>query len=146
MTTERLFNETRLLFHALKQWTESVHPEQEITVPMRAVLEHLLLRGAATVPQLARARGVSRQHIQLQVDALLEERLVTRHANPAHRRSHLIGLTDRGRALIQTMRSEELATLSRLQAGVSDHAVSEATQVLRAWRDALVRDTEARSV
>jgi DNA-binding MarR family transcriptional regulator len=143
MNTEQLFNETRLLFHALKRWTESVHPDQAITVPMRAVLERLLLRGAATVPQMARARGVSRQHIQLQVDALLTEGFVSRHDNPAHRRSPLIGLTDKGRALIQTMRSDELASLSHMQTGVSDHAVAEAAQVLRAWREALLREIEA---
>lgn len=144
MATEQLFNETRLLFHALKHWAESVHSGLEVTIPMRAVLELLLLHGPATVPQMARARGVSRQHVQQQVDGLLEKGFVERHDNPAHRRSPLIGLSDKGRALIQTMRSDELRALARLQTGVSDHSVSEATQVLRAWRAALRRDIEAR--
>ncbi|MBW1833088.1 MAG: hypothetical protein JRJ10_15590 [Deltaproteobacteria bacterium] len=50
----------------------------------------------------------------------------------------MIALSDKGRALIQNMRAEELNTLSRMQVGVSDHAMLEAAQVLSAWREALV--------
>ena len=64
MSVENLFKETRLLFNTLKLWAEGVHPGSEITLPMRAVLELLLLEGAATVPAMARSRSVSRQHIQ----------------------------------------------------------------------------------
>ena len=144
MSVETLFNETRLLFNTLKLWAEGVHPGSEITLPMRAVLELLLLEGAAPVPAMARARSVSRQHIQQQVDALVDKGLVERRENPAHRRSPLIGLSDKGRAWIQTMRSEELDALARLQSGVSDDAVSEAAQVLAAWRAALVEDAARR--
>jgi DNA-binding MarR family transcriptional regulator len=143
--TDSLFEETRLLFHALKQWVESLHGGREITVPMRAVLELLLRAGPRTVPEMARARGVSRQHIQQQVDELLGRGLAERRDNPAHRRSVRIALTDEGRALIQDMRAHELDRLSRLQAGVSDHAVREATQVLGAWRSALQEDLQRRS-
>jgi DNA-binding MarR family transcriptional regulator len=145
MRAEHLFSETRVLFHALKQWVEAFHRELPVTVAMRAVLELALLGGPATVPEMARARGVSRQHIQQQVDALLERELVARRENPAHKRSSLIALTDRGRALIQNMRAEELAALSRLPVGVSDQAVVEATQVLAAWRAALRADTARRT-
>ncbi len=145
MPTEDLFNETRLLFHALKHWAESLHPERGITVAMRAVLELLLLGGPATVPDMGRARGVSRQHIQQQVDGLLERGLVRRQHNPAHKRSTLIELTDEGRGFIQGLRAEEQATLSRLRPGVSDRAMQDATQVLCAWRIALQQDAERRN-
>jgi len=145
MTAEQLFNETRLLFHVLQRWVEAIHPGSELAVPMRAVLELLLGEGTATVPVMARARGVSRQHIQHQVDALLDEGLAERRENPAHRRSPLIALSDRGRALIQTLRSEELAAISRLQPGVSDHAVREATHVLASWRATLTEDAARRA-
>jgi DNA-binding MarR family transcriptional regulator len=112
---------------------------------MRAVLELLLRTGPRTVPEMARVRGVSRQHIQQQVDALLERGLLSRQDNPAHRRSPRIVLTDRGRALIQDMRARELDELAQMQVGVSDHAVQEAAQVLGAWRAALRRDIERRT-
>lgn len=145
MSAEKLFDETRLLFHSLKLWVESVHEGLELTVPMRAVLELLLLKGSATVPDMARSRGVSRQHIQMQVDSLLELDLVDRRSNPAHKRSALVELNDKGRAVIQNMRAEELNALTRIQVGVSDNAIAEATQVLSAWREALRRDAEKRS-
>jgi DNA-binding MarR family transcriptional regulator len=138
--TELLFNETRLLFHTLKHWAESLHAGQHITISMRGVLELVLLEGPMSVPDMARARGVSRQHIQQQVDALLGKDLVRREDNPAHKRSPLIALTDKGRALIQNMRADELDALSGLQAGVSDAAMQEAAQVLAAWRHALRED------
>jgi DNA-binding MarR family transcriptional regulator len=145
MIPTALFNETRLLFHALKRWSEAVHGGRSVTVAMRAILELLLLEDAATVPSMARARGVSRQHVQQQVDALVDAGLVERRENPAHRRSPLIALNDKGRALIQTMLSDERDAVSRLQTGVSDVAMSDAVQVLASWRAALQRDAERRS-
>ena len=144
MIPEGLFDETRLLFQALKEWSETLHAELGLTSAMRGVLELILLGGPSTVPGMARARGVSRQHVQQQVDALLERGFLERQANPAHRRSSMIALTDKGRALIQNMRADELNALSRMQVGVSDSATLEAAQVLSAWRVALQRDTGTR--
>jgi DNA-binding MarR family transcriptional regulator len=142
--SDELFHETRLLFHALKQWSETLHAELGMTAAGRGLLELILLGGPATVPGMARERGVSRQHIQQQVDALLERGFLERQDNPAHKRSSMIALSDKGRALIQNMRAEELDALSRMQVGVSDNAILEAAQVLSAWRAALQRDTSVR--
>jgi len=144
MLPPELFNETRLLFHTLKSWAETLHGNPELTIGMRAVLELLLLGGSATVPDMARARRVSRQHIQQQVDALLQGGFVDRGVNPAHKRSPIISLSDKGRAQIQNMRADELDALRRIQVGVSDEAMQEAAQVLSAWRVALQRDSERR--
>jgi DNA-binding MarR family transcriptional regulator len=145
MAPEPLFDETRLLFHALKRWAEALHHGLGLTVPMRAVLELALRKGPRTVPDMARLRGVSRQHVQQQVDALLERGLVERVENPAHKRSPQIALTDQGRALIQNMRARELEVLGRMQVGVSDHAAQEAAHVLSAWRAALRKDIDRRA-
>jgi len=141
---EPLFSETRRLFHVLKDWTETLHFGVEITAGTRALLELLLREGSMSVPDAARARSVSRQLIQQQVDALLDRKLVQREPNPAHKRSSLIALTDRGRALVQNMRADELHALSRLQAGTSDTAMRDAAQVLAAWAEALSNDTRRR--
>jgi len=145
MLPEALFNETRLLFHALKHWAEALHEDLGLTAPMRAVLELLLREGPRTVPEMARLRGVSRQHVQQQVDALLERGLLERLGNPAHKRSPRLALTDEGRALIQNTRARELDVLGRMQVGVSDHAAQEAAHVLSAWRTALRKDIERRA-
>jgi DNA-binding MarR family transcriptional regulator len=145
MAAHVLLAEASLLSEALTRWREALHEGREITVPSRAVLERVLLGGSATVPEMARARGVSRQHIQQQVDALLDRGLLERQKNPAHRRSSVIALTDKGRALIQSVRADELDALGRMQVGVSDHAISEAVLVLSAWRAALRQDVERRA-
>lgn len=137
--------ENRRLFQARKQWGDALHAGSGLTAAMRGVLESLLLGGAATVPRIARERGASRQHVQQLVDALLERDLVERHSNPNHKRSLLIALTDKGRALVENMRAEERRAIGRIQAGVSDHAIEEAEQVLAAWRTALQQDTERRA-
>ena len=141
LTAERLLDEARRLSHALRRW-DSVRRQGDLTAAMRTVLELLLFDGPAAVPALARAAGASRQHVQQQVDALLAEGRVERRNNPSHRRSSLIALTDSGRALIQTVRSEELRALSRLQPGVSDDAIADATQALASLREALLRDAD----
>jgi DNA-binding MarR family transcriptional regulator len=142
---EQLFTEARLLVQAVKEWAETLHFGVDTTVGMRAVLGLLLREGSMSVPDVARARLVSRQNIQQQVDALLDRKLVRREPNPAHKRSSLVALTDAGRALVQDMRAEELHALSRLQAGTSDSAMRDATQVLAAWKEALNNDTQRRS-
>ncbi len=54
--------------------------------------------GPQTVPAIARARPVSRQHIQTLADELAADGLVEFIANPAHKRSKLLRLTPAGRA------------------------------------------------
>lgn len=145
MKLQSLFAETVLLFQALKQWGEALHEDLGLTASTRGILDALLLGGAATVPRIARERGASRQHVQQLVDALLERDLVEQHGNPNHKRSSLIALTDKGRALVENMRAEERNAIGRIQAGVSDHAIEEAQLVLAAWRTALRHDTERRA-
>ncbi|MDH3629265.1 MAG: MarR family winged helix-turn-helix transcriptional regulator [Acidobacteriota bacterium] len=145
MKPQNLFAEIVLLFQALRQWGEALHEGLGLTASTRGILDTLLLAGAATVPRIARERGASRQHVQQLVDALLERDLVERHGNPNHKRSSLIALTDKGRALVENMRAEERNAIGRIQAGVSDHAIEEAEQVLAAWRTALQHDTERRA-
>ncbi len=145
MKLQSLFIENRRLYQALKQWRDALHEGLGLTAATRGILDALLLGGEATVPRIARERGASRQHVQQLVDALLERDLVERHGNPNHKRSSLIALTDKGRALVENMRAEERNAIGRIQAGVSDHAIEEAELVLAAWRTALQHDTERRA-
>ncbi|MCP4305937.1 MAG: MarR family transcriptional regulator, partial [bacterium] len=104
---EALVNEIRISYHFLADLADHLHAD--IDPPGRAVLEHLTRHGAASVPQIARARHVSRQHIQSIVNDLLTRGLVETTPNPAHRRSHLIALTDAGHELIHEVIERERA-------------------------------------
>lgn len=108
---------TRLLFHRLRATADTLHAGLEITAPMRGVMESLWRVGPQTVPQLAAARPVSRQHIQTQVNALRDRGIVDIVPNPAHKRSSLIDLTAEGRRQFEAMLSREAAILESLAEG-----------------------------
>jgi len=138
---ESLIDEVRLCFHVLSRKASELHRDEPITVGMRAVLEHILRHGPTSVPQVARARGVTRQHIQELVNRLLAERLVKTEPNPAHKRSPLVALTGQGSTLIERVLSREAHDLRRLDASLVDTAIVETTQTLRKLRDILEEPT-----
>jgi DNA-binding MarR family transcriptional regulator len=119
-----------LLFHRLRAIGDALHAGQGITTPMRGVMRSLYEDGPATVPQLAAARPVSRQHIQTQVDALADRSLVRSVPNPAHKRSSLISLTDSGRQLFETMQKKESEVLAGLIAEFSPSELKTTEQTL----------------
>src|SRR4051812_20304648 len=93
---EALLDEVRLLFHRAAEVASELHGAEQVSVGMRAVLEVVHRAGPLSVPDVARRRHVSRQHVQTLVNALLARELVTAEENPAHRRSPLISLTPAG--------------------------------------------------
>lgn len=132
-----LFDETAALFHRLKMAVEQVHGQDEMTAGRRGVMRSLARHGPLTVPQLARQRPVSRQHIQAVVDGLLESGLVEAEANSAHKRSPLIVLTEAGRKLLERMAARERRLLAGIDWPVNERAVMAAARVLRQVRTQL---------
>ena len=104
---DELINEVRLLYNVLAQVGELLHEMENLTMGMRAVLEYLDSHGPHTVPEIARARRVTRQRVQTLVDQLLEDELVEALENVAHKRSVLIALTAAGERTITRMRERE---------------------------------------
>jgi DNA-binding MarR family transcriptional regulator len=132
-----LVDEVRLLEHRLIQVADNLHHDEPVSVSERAVLEFLLRNGQATVPAVARARHVTRQHIQVGVNLLLKAGLVERLANPAHARSHLIALTDTGRRTIESMQAREAELISSLPLAIDAEDLATAARTLAAVREAL---------
>jgi DNA-binding MarR family transcriptional regulator len=126
-----------LLFHRLRAIGDDLHAEHGITTPMRGVMHSLFDGGPQTVPQMAAARPVSRQHIQTQVDALAARGLVATVPNPAHKRSSHIALTDAGREAFESMRKKEIETLSSLLGGLSGAGLKTTQQTLVRLADKL---------
>jgi len=134
---DALFNEVRLLFNALVQRGEILHGDGGVTMAQRAVLEYLLTNGPGTVPAIARARRVTRQHVQALVTPLLEGGYVESVENPEHKRSRLIGLTPEGDRLIRSMRRREMDFLTAADPGLATGQLVQATEVLRRLRGAI---------
>ena len=64
---------------------------------------HVIGPRPKTVPQIARRLGITRQAVQRVINDLLAQRLVAQVANPDHRTSPLIGLTDDGTATLDRL-------------------------------------------
>jgi DNA-binding MarR family transcriptional regulator len=139
MITElvRLFDEVRLLEHRLVQAAGALHGTDDVSIPGRAVLEYLQRSGPTSVPDIARARYVTRQHIQATIDGLAHAGLVRHTSNPAHRRSPLFALTETGADSITAMHKRERAFLTGRMKPIDRQAVVAATALLGAVRAAL---------
>ena len=142
----RVIDETRALFHRLRLAAEQLHTAERLTAGERAVLVEVATQGPRTVPQMARARPVSRQHIQTLVNALLERALVTLVENPRHQRSKLVELTHEGRALTRTVRSREGKALARLGREFDPTELERAAEMLSRVRDLFEGDRFRRSL
>jgi len=95
------------------------------------LLRSLAREGPQTVPALARARPVARQHIQVMVDALAAQGLVSLIANPRHKRSRLVALTPAGEVAFAALDGRVRAAATNLAAGLDAADVTVATAVLR---------------
>jgi DNA-binding MarR family transcriptional regulator len=132
---ERLLDQVRLLWHVMVESGERLHREEPVTLGMRAVLEFLALGGPSTVPNVARGRRVTRQHVQGLVNALISLDLVALETNPAHRRSALVRLTPEGHRVIERMRRRERRSLARIELGHAE--LERAARTLESVRGAL---------
>ena len=120
LALRQLIDETRGLFHKLGRAAERLHETDALSGGERAVLLELADAGPRTVPDMARRRHVSRQHIQATVNPLLERGLLELAENPRHRRSKLVRITAAGRDVARRIRSREglviAAVVPRLRA------------------------------
>jgi DNA-binding MarR family transcriptional regulator len=137
---EELSREVRLLFHQLRATAERLHQDERLSVAHRGVLESLLRGGAQTVPALARARPVSRQHIQVLVNRLLDLGLVETRENPASRRSPLVDLTPAGRKKIGAMLQREQRALASGALPITERRLRTAAETLRGVRKFLASE------
>ena len=113
-----LIRAIRACFHLMGNVGDELHRHYGVTTSMRAVMESLYEGGPQTVPQVARSKSVTRQHIQSLVDQLLEVGLAAAVPNPDHKRSPLIELTAKGHRSFEDMQRREQGLLIQLSAGL----------------------------
>ena len=97
----------RRLFRSMAQVADGYLAAHGLSAADRAVLEFLYPEEALSVPEIASRYQVSRQHVQVTVNALLEDGFLEARANPRHKRSPLIALTYVGRELFNKIRAIE---------------------------------------
>jgi DNA-binding MarR family transcriptional regulator len=128
---ENIASEVRRLFQILKALADAVHKDAGLNASHRAVLESLA-EGPRTVPDIARQKSVTRQHIQLIADALLGMKLIELRENPAHRRSPLLALTRDGKAAFADIRKREAPLLDLLGADIEPRKAAATLETLSA--------------
>ncbi|NQV81554.1 MAG: winged helix-turn-helix transcriptional regulator [Alphaproteobacteria bacterium] len=109
-----LIREVRTCFNLLKRLSDDLVADLGINASLRAVIESLAEDGAQTVPAIAKSKGVSRQHIQVNMDGLLAKGLAQSRNNPAHKRAPLYALTTAGEEIFAKVRQRETVILTRL--------------------------------
>jgi len=136
MTTE-IVQLIPILFHRMRAVGDALHRKHNVTTPMRGVMQSLFDGGRQTVPQMAAARPVSRQHIQTIVDALLEKGLVEVLPNPNHKRSSLVDLTEEGCEMFAKMREAEADVIGATLGGFAYSDLETTKKVLSTFADQL---------
>jgi DNA-binding MarR family transcriptional regulator len=127
--------EVRRLFHRLTNTTDALHSDLGVSAAKRAVLEDLATVGKSTVPDLARRKGVTRQHIQVLANELEAAKLVETLPNPAHQRSPLLEVTGSGRRMFETIRARERRILALVASKIGQRDLHEVLAVLRVLGD-----------
>jgi len=129
----------RTCFNRLKGVADEMHRDLGVNASMRAVLEALADEGEQSVPEIARGKGVSRQHIQVNVDALLRNGLVEHRENPKHKRSPLLAFTAQGAETFAEIRHREVTIIERLAHGISAEAMDAAFTALTVLNERLAQ-------
>jgi len=104
----------RRLFRAMAGTADQYLSVLGITAADRAVLEFLSAGEPLAVPEIAARYDVSRQHVQVTVNHLLDKGLVEANPNPRHKRSPLISITTDGRQLFSRIRRREHKLIDEL--------------------------------
>jgi DNA-binding MarR family transcriptional regulator len=131
-TTLALIRAVRGCFNRLKAVADSLHSAHGVTGGMRAVMEALDESGEQTVPAIARSKSVTRQHIQVLVNDLVEAGLAATRDNPDDKRSPLVTLTKKGRDRFARMRGTEKPVIADLAQALSGRDLAIAVSALEA--------------
>lgn len=123
--------EVALLFFRMKIAATEFLGHGKHSSGRRSILKSLGRDGARTVPEMARARSVSRQHIQTLINELRADGLVTNRSNPAHKRSKLIVLTAAGKSFLGQMAAREEELFATLAEGIPLADFRRATRLVR---------------
>src|ERR1700674_3148091 len=84
----------------------------------------------ATVAQIARALGYTRQSVQRVADLLEEDRLTRYALNPAHQRSQLVQITPVGRKTLTTIQRAQRVWADRVGSEIGEGELRQASSVV----------------
>jgi len=101
--------------------------------------------GPASVAQVARAMGLTRQAVQRTADLLAADGLVRYTDNPHHRRAKLVTMTPEGRQALDYITQRQARWANRIGGQHDLEQMRTAATVLRQLRESLERDEQGRN-
>lgn len=128
---------SRPLMQAAEGCVEAGLAGTNLTVRMRAVLEILDKYGEQTVPELAARLEIQRQYVQIMCNETLASGFIEQRANPRHKRSPILALTDHGRTLIEEIISKEMKIMEEMSEDLSKEDIATALKVVLAVAERL---------
>ncbi len=134
---EALFAEVNGIAARLRSGRASARGEDNFSGGVRGVLQALGNEGPQTVPGIARQRRSSRQNIQVVVNRLKNAGLVETDGNPAHKRSALVRLNEKGKTVFRQIQQAETGRLRSLLEQIPEEDLAPTMRVLSQIRDSL---------
>ncbi len=132
-----VLRDLRLSFNLLKARASILHEDLGVNASMRAVMEVLSEHPEITVPEIARQRGVSRQHIQIIVNGLVGRGWVDTRPSPTDRRTYLISLSKAGVGLFEEIVRREKDELAHMASLCSEQDLVSTHRFLKSLNDAI---------
>ena len=103
----------RRLFRRMGHIANQRLADSDMTAADRAIMEFLYPDNTLSVPEIAARYNVSRQHIQVTVNALLDRKLLVTKKNPRHKRSPLIALSSKGRKIFEKILQSDIELIEQ---------------------------------
>lgn len=94
----------------------------------------------ATVAEIARRMGLTRQNVQRIADCLAIDGFVTTTANPAHRRAKLYSLTPHGRTVMEEVTRRQAEWANGIAEGIDCSEFAEAVSLMTVLTKRLEHD------
>ncbi len=136
---ELVLSDVQLVAHLARFTRTHADPADQVPPGARRVLT-VLIAGPMTVPRIAQACGTSRQNVQVLVNSLASEGLVELVSNPAHKKSALVRLTDKGQGTAESVVDHGRRRIAEMASSFSAEELAQAREMLRRLADFIRKD------
>jgi DNA-binding MarR family transcriptional regulator len=128
---EEIVQLQRQVNRALRQGESDVWMELSLTIAQLKSLFFISNEGSTNFTKLAQALRVTPSNVTGIVDRLVGQGLVSRRENPESRRMLVLQATDKGEALLTSLREIKIGQLSEMLSRLSEEQLSTLAQGLR---------------
>jgi DNA-binding MarR family transcriptional regulator len=129
--TEEIVQLQRQVNRALRQGESNVWMELSLTIAQLKSLFFISNEGSTNFTKLAQALRVTPSNVTGIVDRLVGQGLVSRQENPENRRMLVLQSTDKGEALLASLRETKIGQLSEMLSRLSEEQLSTLAEGLR---------------